>query len=53
MTQILRAVAACDAKAAADRLPLVHDELRKLAAARLVQEPTGQTLVATALVHEA
>ena len=39
---------------AADQLlPLVYDELRKLAAARLANEPSGQTLQATALVHEA
>jgi RNA polymerase sigma factor (TIGR02999 family) len=41
-------------RAAADQLlPLVYDELRKLAAARLANEPSGQTLQATALVHEA
>src|SRR5207247_584549 len=40
-------------QAAEDLLPLVYDELRKLAAERLVQEKPGQTLDATALVHEA
>ena len=42
-----------DACAANELLPLLYDELRKLAAARLVQEQSGQTLQATALVHEA
>src|SRR5205823_1365376 len=42
-----------DPSAAAELLPLVYDELRKLAAARLAQEKPGQTLEATALVHEA
>jgi RNA polymerase sigma factor (TIGR02999 family) len=42
-----------DGQAAAQLLPLVYDELRKLAAARLAQERPGQTLQATALVHEA
>lgn len=42
-----------DESASAQLLPLVYDELRKLAAARLVQERPGQTLQATALVHEA
>ena len=53
VTQILDAAAAGDPKAAAELLPLVYDELRKLAAARLVEERPGQTLQATALVHEA
>src|SRR5688572_29640396 len=53
VTQILKAVAAGDPTAAADLLPLVYDELRKLAAARLATEPPGQTLQPTALVHEA
>jgi hypothetical protein len=39
--------------AAADLLPLVYNELRRLAAARLAAEPSGNTLQATALVHEA
>lgn len=42
-----------DATAASEILPLVYDELRKLAAVRLAREPAGQTLQATALVHEA
>jgi RNA polymerase sigma factor (TIGR02999 family) len=53
ITKILDAAAAGDAAAAADLLPLVYDELRKLATARLAQEKPGQTLQATALVHEA
>jgi hypothetical protein len=53
MTQILAAIDAGDPHAAADLLPLVYDELRKLAAQRLAQERPGQTLQATALVHEA
>ena len=53
VTQILSAVEAGDPTAAAELLPLVYDELRKLAAARLAEERPGQTLQATALVHEA
>src|SRR5688572_6239721 len=53
VTQILRALQQGDRRAAADLLPLVYDELRKLAAQRLRQEAGGQTLQATALVHEA
>ena len=53
VTQLLEAAAAGDPRAAADLLPLVYDELRKLAAARLAAEMPGQTLQATALVHEA
>ena len=53
VTQILAAVEAGDPKAAADLLPLVYDELRKLAAARMAAEAPGHTLDATALVHEA
>lgn len=53
VTQILEAVAAGDPQAAADLLPLVYAELRKLAAARMSAEKPGQTLQATALVHEA
>jgi RNA polymerase sigma factor (TIGR02999 family) len=53
VTRLLEAAAAGDRKAAADLLPLVYDELRKLAAARLAEEKPGQTLQATALVHEA
>src|SRR5438270_3756215 len=53
VTQLLDAAAAGDPKAAAELLPLVYDELRKLAAARLAAEPAGHTLQPTALVHEA
>src|SRR5262245_33519013 len=53
VTRILSAIEAGDPKAAAELLPLVYDELRKLAAARLAAEQRGQTLQATALVHEA
>src|SRR5262245_63543393 len=53
VTQLLDAAAGGDRKAAAELLPLVYDELRKLAAARLAGERPGQTLTPTALVHEA
>ena len=53
VTQLLDAAADGDPKAAAELLPLVYDELRKLAAARLTRERAGQTLQATVLVHEA
>jgi RNA polymerase sigma factor (TIGR02999 family) len=53
VTQILAAVGAGDKKAAEELLPLVYDELRRLAAARMAHESPGQTLQATALVHEA
>jgi len=53
VTRILDAAKAGDRKAAAELLPLIYDELRKLAAARMAAEPTGQTLDATSLVHEA
>jgi len=53
VTLLLDAAAAGDPKAAAELLPLVYDELRKLAAARMAEEKPGQTLQATALVHEA
>jgi RNA polymerase sigma factor (TIGR02999 family) len=53
LTRLLDAAAGGDPKAAAELLPLVYDELRKLAARRLGQEKPGQTLQATALVHEA
>src|SRR4051812_39281935 len=53
VTQILSAVEAGDPGAAAELLPLVYDELRRLAAARLADEQPGQTLQPTALVHEA
>jgi RNA polymerase sigma factor (TIGR02999 family) len=52
-TRLLDAAAAGDPRAAAELLPLVYDELRKLAAARLADEKPGQTLQPTALVHEA
>jgi RNA polymerase sigma factor (TIGR02999 family) len=51
--RLLDAAAAGDPSAAADLLPLVYDELRKLAASRLADESPGQTLEPTALVHEA
>ena len=53
VTQILSAIERGDPSAAEQLLPLVYDELRKLAAQRLAQEKPGQTLQATALVHEA
>src|SRR5262245_42842854 len=53
VTQLLAAAAAGDRQAAADLLPLVYSELRRLAAARLAAEPAGHTLQPTALVHEA
>ena len=52
-TQILNAIEAGDPQAAAQLLPLVYDELRQLAAKKLAKEKPGQTLDATALVHEA
>jgi RNA polymerase sigma factor (TIGR02999 family) len=52
VTHVLEATAAGDPKAAAALLPLVYDELRKLAAARMADEKPGQTIQATALVHE-
>jgi RNA polymerase sigma factor (TIGR02999 family) len=53
VTQILSQIESGDPTAAEQLLPLVYDELRKLAAARLANEQPGQTLQATALVHEA
>jgi RNA polymerase sigma factor (TIGR02999 family) len=53
VTLILSAIEQGDEQAAEQLLPLVYDELRKLAAARLAHEKPGQTLQATALVHEA
>jgi RNA polymerase sigma factor (TIGR02999 family) len=53
VTRILSSIDAGDPQAAEELLPLVYDELRKLAAAKLAQEKPGQTLQATALVHEA
>ena len=53
VTRILSAIEQGDPQAAEQLLPLVYEELRKLAAAKLAQEKPGQTLQATALVHEA
>ena len=53
VTRILYAIDHGDAKAADELLPLVYVELRRLAASRMAQQPPGQTLQATALVHEA
>jgi RNA polymerase sigma factor (TIGR02999 family) len=53
VTQILSAIEAGDQKAAAELLPLVYEELRKLAAARMAEERADHTLQPTALVHEA
>ena len=53
VTQILARIDQGDSGAAEQLLPLVYDELRKLAAARMAHEKPGQTLQATALVHEA
>src|SRR5437868_4603327 len=53
VTQVLAAIDAGDPQAAKQLLPLVYDELRKLAAARMAAEAPGHTLDATALVHEA
>jgi len=52
-TQLLSAIDAGDPKAADQLLPLVYEELRRLAALKMAQEKLGQTLQATALVHEA
>jgi DNA-directed RNA polymerase specialized sigma24 family protein len=52
-TRVLSAIERGDPRAAEQLLPLVYDELRRLAAQRLAQEKPGQTLQATALVHEA
>jgi RNA polymerase sigma factor (TIGR02999 family) len=53
VTRILEMVEGGDPRAAQRLLPLVYDELRRLAAAKIANEPAGQTLQATALVHEA
>ena len=53
VTRILEAAQQGDAKAASELLPLVYDELRRLAAARMANEAAGHTLQPTALVHEA
>jgi len=52
-TRILNAIEQGDVKAAEDLLPLVYEELRRLASRKMSQEQAGQTLQATALVHEA
>ena len=53
VTRVLEAIDRGEPRAASELLPLVYDELRKLAAQKLAQEKPGQTLQATALVHEA
>lgn len=53
VTRILEAIERGEPKAADELLPLVYEELRKLAAAKMAQQSLGQTLQATALVHEA
>ena len=53
VTRILSQIEAGDAKAAEQLLPLVYDELRRLAAQKMAQEAPDQTLQATALIHEA
>jgi RNA polymerase sigma factor (TIGR02999 family) len=53
VTQILQAIERGDPKAADELLPLVYEELRKLAASKMAREAPGQTLQPTALVHEA
>src|SRR5690242_7498101 len=53
VTQILEAIGAGDPRAAEKLLPLVYEELRRLAAAKMAREKPGHTLQATALVHEA
>ena len=53
VTRLLNAVRADDPAAAAELLPLIYEDLRRLAAARMAEQPAGQTLQPTALVHEA
>jgi RNA polymerase sigma factor (TIGR02999 family) len=53
VTQVLQAIRSGDGRASEELLPLVYAELRQLATARMHQEAAGQTLQATALVHEA
>jgi RNA polymerase sigma factor (TIGR02999 family) len=53
VTRVLEAIGRGEPQRACELLPLVYEELRKLAKARLAREPAGQTLQATALVHEA
>jgi RNA polymerase sigma factor (TIGR02999 family) len=53
VTEILNAMGAGDSASAADLMPMVYEELRRLAASKMAREAPGQTLQATALVHEA
>ena len=53
VTQILPAIQKGDPKAAHELLPMVYEELRRLARSKMAQQPPGHTLQATALVHEA
>lgn len=53
VTRILKSIEDGDSRAAEELLPLVYDELRRLAAAKMAQEKPGQTLQATVLVHDA
>jgi RNA polymerase sigma factor (TIGR02999 family) len=53
ITQVLQAIGRGDGHASEELMPLVYEELRRLAAARMAQEAAGQTLQPTALVHEA
>src|SRR6266446_7115137 len=53
VTRVIEAIQHGDPKAADELLPLVYEELRKLAASKMANEAAGQTLQATALVHEA
>ena len=53
VTQVLQRIEQGDGKAAEELLPLVYEELRKLATQKMAREQPGQTLQATALVHEA
>jgi RNA polymerase sigma factor (TIGR02999 family) len=53
ITQVLQAIGRGEGRASEELLPLVYEELRRLAAARMAQEQPGQTLQATAIVHEA
>ncbi len=53
VSQLLHAIEQGDPRASDQLLPLVYDELRRLAAQKLAEEPPAQTLHATALVHEA
>jgi hypothetical protein len=53
ITEVLRSIRRGDGRASGKSLPLVYDELRRLAALRMAQEQPGQTLQATAIAHEA